>query len=207
MIERLIDLVLKDIWRIVSPLWECTVMWRVIGLVLLSAIVLAVMKREHIAQAILGSEEMKEHDRRIFETLDGILSEGDLDGFLNDVLMDHSYRSSRGSAVDKFLDVLTKESTQFRNKKLREDSTRLRKVLGELDNFIGTHFFPYPQRQQNQDIRCCLYPEFCLDRSGDGSPEKNAFYNEHSEELKKIGFLVDPAYKKWRRCVKEALNL
>ena len=151
-----------------------------------------------------------EHDRRAFQAGDELLPETYLRDFLRHVGVDHSYRTERLGRISQVVYLLQTESARFLLSDILPPLDELLARLEDVQDFLATHFFPYPMVQKERyeaGTRCCLYPDHNLDRGGGGTIEERMFYDRHAKELGIVLEAAREAYAEYRRTVKRTLAI
>jgi hypothetical protein len=149
-----------------------------------------------------------EHDREAFQVGDSILSEAFLREFLDQLADDHSFYIGLSSRLSRFVEHFRTESARYLLSDLIDPLTELLQRIEQLDRFIAAHCFVYPNLQNGDDprgLRCCLYPDHNVDRSGTGAPGEWEFYERHAKLLQGRIDAVRDAYAEYRRTIKRTL--
>lgn len=149
--------------------------------------------------------EVLEHDRRVFRSSNEILPEAALDNVLGRLCGDNSYLSSQFHAMLDYVQHLRSADNEYILGPLRDRAAAVASALDKLTDFTARHFFDWPRGQQAEDKLYCLYPEFNVDRGGDGDPEKMALYDRRQQELVDLADAVYVAWRDYRRAVKLTL--
>lgn len=145
------------------------------------------------------------HDVEIFRRADSILDEDKLDIGFSVLLSDHSYRDSFRDAITGFCDFLEKRGNQYLNANLMSPSLEVASSLRELVEFLVIHFFIYPETQDNENTRYCMYPDLNIDRAGKGHPVEMKTYDDYTGQLRNVVNGATAAYAAYRLAIKETL--
>jgi hypothetical protein len=154
---------------------------------------------------VLSHKKNKEHDERIFNASNQILSERHLIDFLDELETDDSYFLHECRPLTAFCEFFRETGNQYKTRVLKEHSGELLKALRELVTFLARNFFVFPKGQEDRNFRLCLYPNLNIDRDGEGTPEEMAKYNKFQNELDKKCENARERYQEYRDAIKEKL--
>jgi hypothetical protein len=173
----------------------------------------AILRKDHVAFETTKSDAQKQtdaarnHDEKMFRESDAIMSEHDLTHFLDRLQGDHSFVASRIHVVDAFARFSELTSNEYISSSLSTGISALLESLVNLQDFVGRHFFVFPDHQAGDDWKLCLYPDLNVDRRGSGKPEDMKRYDEFAGQLNKIANAVRDRYREYRRGVKRELHV
>lgn len=132
------------------------------------------------------------HDLKIFQESELVFNEDQLNNGLSNLIGGHSYRDNFIISLNEFYNYLGKLKNQYLNQNLANVTEELLSSLRELEDFLAYNFFDHPPNQQRENIRYCLYPDLCIDRGGNGSPEDMKLYDDY---VKKLNSVVNKAWE------------
>lgn len=206
-LDRIIDMIIRHVSPFCTGWWKSVLLWRSMALLQLLLIVIAYSQRDKIL-ALPQASARREHDTRLFEQCDEILTERRLLDMLDQLTGDHSHCNSQFLSILDFVRFFDESGNQFANHRIREAAVGLVASLNHLYTFMATHFFPWPDKQATDcDIRFCLYPHWNIDRGGSGWDEESDHYDEEAEKL--VSHVLDTRakYSTYRLAVKKALHI
>ena len=188
----------------VRPIWDSAAFWRYAALALVSAFVLLVKYRDrvlHWAQR----EVAREHDRRIFAKLDGILTERRLRWEFDNELFNHHTTMDFDELLSSFADATLRVENQFLSKRCDRAVRDLIESIQALQGFMRREFHATQTLPEgNAIIR--LRPELNCDLSNVGG-DGVVLYHELGEQLDRLVKEVDSSYHKFRKLVKKQLSV
>jgi len=169
----------------------------------------AIERREH--QINVGGataspiSKVLAHDVEIFKASDALLKERELEYFLELLGSDHSYRSEPRLRITGLALYFSETGNQYLLRELAESNSRFIEQLNSLGEFLAVHFFYYPNHQARENPQFCMYPDFNVDRGGDGTPEEGVIYNKRTRELNDLVESTADSYKEYRLLIKQHL--
>lgn len=152
--------------------------------------------------AVSALPQVLEHDRRVFQSANVLLSEEQLTQVLKQLYHDDSYERSAFQRLVTYMRHLQRAENQFILDALEARADSMLCALEALTDFIAHHFFSWPRRQAE---RYCLYPDLNVDRGGDGRPEDMLLYSQRQDELTVLIESVHQAWRDFRRAVHRGL--
>lgn len=148
----------------------------------------------------------RQHDLRVFEESDAIMSEKNLKAFLYSLEVSHSYRESKSLMLEKFLYFFRYETNKYVSKRIDELSKRLCKTLDELGNFLWVSgaFFDLETKHDDQKYR--LYPAYeIIVKRGVDEESYQKQRDEYVDMLYKLCESSRQAYNAYRVQIREIL--
>lgn len=148
------------------------------------------------------------HDIKVFQKADELLSETKLEAFIDCLGYDDSYNLNELKDIHKFIKYFDQASNQFILEELVSVTQELTASLNNLNNFLANQFFIYPREQENDNKRLCLQPRLNPDREGSYEDVTSQYqYQELHNELAQLRNMVSQAYKKYRLQIKRYLTV
>lgn len=151
-------------------------------------------------------KQTNEHDIRIFNQSNEVLSEQELSGIANLELGGNKIRDDDYSKLAKWCRFFDQTGNQYLDRKIFKENKKLVEALVQLTHFIGLNFFTIIGRNPNNDFQY-LKPDWNPDYGNDPSPEKLAKYREYSQELDVLTEQVLRRYSEYRLAVKQVLKI
>lgn len=134
-----------------------------------------------------------EHDKKIFEESDEIMSETQLKDLNENLFNGYCYRE-QVRTLDNFICYFKNTGKNYLNENLKNSSHKLIKALNDMNCFSGQHFF------SNSDVtRYNLYPELKY--------TKEEFWQEKLNKLRKLIDIVEKYYDEYRTTIKNELHI
>ncbi len=192
---------LSDLWRrelqpLVGWLWNCTWLWRALGLTLLSSLLFVAARWRWMADLLFRlakRPQRLEHDIRMFRLADGVMTEENLLGFVGRLRTDTCLLNEI-HGVDRFVDTISQVGNQYLDRSLKSRAATLASALSKLTNFIGDHF-SVPEGAQGQLLVLCAGLKLT----------QPLFVDEKGKECMFLAGLVQDAYTDYRKAVKKTL--
>lgn len=159
-------------------------------------------------KANAGSERRQleiEHDRALFNQADAIISQEDLESFIDRLDADHSFYMNDSARLDRLARFLSSTSNHFLTPSVAEATNAILMAWYELGQFLSTKFFIFPQKQVTAPYRLCMVPTLNMDREGSGAPQEVAKYDELAEHLELLTRKLRSHYREFRSIVKSEL--
>lgn len=105
--------------------------------------------------------------------------------YLDDLVDDHSYRSSLDSRFYESKTQFAEQATKLQDKKTDDLFHQYAKAAGDLHHFVRANFYLYPNNQEpSSDYRYCMAPHLNIDRDMLAyDPGKVAQYDELKQQL------------------------
>lgn len=147
----------------------------------------------------------QQHDRAIFQKTNELLSDQQIEQFIQSLQDDHSYYMNESGRIDNYARFLATTSNHFLRPTLADATRRFLLAWSELGHFISYKFFVFPNNQKEPPFRLCMTPGLNMDREGDGSPHQLAKYNKLTEELESLAEKTIGQYRTLRRAIKDEL--
>ena len=182
----------------VDWLWNCDLLWRVLGLILLTVLPILVIRWRSVASWFwrhMRLPEQVEHDARIFKLADAIMPEGGLLNFVEKLRTDTCLQSGC-EMVGCFCETLSLKGNQYANGLIRDKASVLVTSLVELYDFVSVHYFS-PERGPVGLL--VLYPE--------RRNQDPFFVDEKGKECVALAGAAMVAYEDYRLAVKSQLIL
>lgn len=161
-------------------------------------------KIEIAANAPKDNSEQREHDKKIFEYLNGVMGENLLNSIVDTLERDHAYFYSRYDAVEKFMYEIDKSENSFADQDLCLAIDVLKKPARKLNDFLINNF--QQLSHGTNDDWMCLHPYWNCDRGGQfGDIEQERKYDASSGEMYKLVREYRENYRAYRKLVKVKL--
>ena len=151
-------------------------------------------------------KQTNEHDIRIFNQSNEILSEQELSGIANFELGGNKIRDDDYSKLAKWYSFFEQTGNRYLDGKISKENKKLVDALSQLTDFIGLNFFTIIGQNPNNGFQY-LKPDWNPDYGNDPSPEKMAKYREYSKELYVLTEQVLKQYSEYRLAVKRVLKI
>lgn len=153
-------------------------------------------------------KQTKEHDVKIFNQSDEILTEQRLFDIVNyHLLSDHSMDRDEIDELMRWLRFFDKVGNQYLDKKLITQSKKLFHNLDQFTDFIGHNFFTIKGQNSNNNYRY-LRPDWNFDRAeGIVDSNKSNKYDECARQLGELANKTLEQYSRYRLDVKKFLKV
>src|SRR5438105_4713811 len=177
MLEPLVELWKTLLQPWLTPLWDSLAFWRILAIVLGTAVVAGCSCRKTLARWVLGRKDDLSHDRAVFRKFDEMVSESLVDDALNH---QYAYRWINDDALSNLSEVgrfLARTENLFLSGRVQRAAVALVTALETLLDFSGQHF--YDLRGPGPGTRYGLYPDF---KQSDQEQER-ARYERAAQEL------------------------
>lgn len=153
-------------------------------------------------------ERSVDHDIKVFQKADELLSETKLVALLDCLGDDESFTRKQGTNIDEFLRYFDQSSNQFICEELVGVTQELTTSVTKLKKFMQEKFHIYPRNQENDNKWLCLQPNLNPDREGSYEDDNSQYkYRELQNELADLCDMVSKAYKKYRLQIKRYLTV
>jgi hypothetical protein len=151
-------------------------------------------------------ERIVNHDIKVFQKADELLSETKLVDLLDCLGDDESFTRKQRTNIDEFLRYFDQSSNQFICEELVGVTQELTTSVTKLRKFMQENFHIYPRNQENDNKWLCLQPNLNPDREGSYEDDNSQYkYRELQNELAYLCDRVSNAYKKYRLQIKRYL--
>ena len=150
-------------------------------------------------------EQERNHDLEIFREARLILSDQQIEDFVETLQSDHAYYMDKCSQIDKFARYLASTSNQFLTPSISKATERFLMAWSEAGSFLSYKFFVFPNSQTEPPFRLCMTPGLNMDREGNGSPEQVKKYDGLTSELEQLTDKLIVEYRALRSEIKSAL--
>jgi hypothetical protein len=205
MFDPIFNLIIKNFSSFFNELWNSIVFWRGTILVIFLALLIG-WKFRHKIFNLLQTPKKIEHDKEIFSASDDILKERQLREFLDYLGADHGYFTVSRDQLIRWNYYFDDIGHHYINSDLNKCNQKLKQDLNNLLDFTSTHFFVYPDHNQDKDnLHLCMYPELNIDRKGFGDPEGTAKYRQCANQLLELIKITEISYADYRNAIKEKL--
>ena len=134
-----------------------------------------------------------------------ILSDEQIEDYVETLQCDHAYYMDKSSRIDKFARYLASTSNQFLTPSIHEATGRFLVAWREAGSFLSYKFFVFPNRQTEPPFRLCMTPALNMDREGNGSPEQVDKYDGLTSDLEQLTEKLIAEYRALRTEIKNAL--
>jgi len=205
-LDFILDLLSKEIGPYLNSLWGNLVFLRITNLILIILIVLALIYRKKLL-VFLQRDKNTEHDLKIFQTANIMLTERNLLDFLDQLGADHSYYRNPRIHISRYCNFFEEIGNGYLDQTIEKKNKELLSELNDLLNFIGITFFSCPGIQDTNDPRYCMYPDLNIDRGGRDDSEASKIYRSSELELNNHIEKVKDAYNGFRRTIKNKLKI
>lgn len=208
MVSIITELWTKQLQPFISVVWGNVTFLRFVALIALTLLFALGAFLYKNRRKFFGNSEKalgREHDIKLFNKLSGLLSEDEINIFLNTCDLEHATWGDDLNQVKGFLIEFEKEENSFINVKINNKAAKLKSQLDNLISFVGQHFFSVDNREPLRGFYYKMYPEmrkYKLDM--DVELQKNQ-YKEYTEQLNAHLDSTQEAYKNYRKSVKENL--
>jgi hypothetical protein len=150
------------------------------------------------------SERARVHDANIYQKSQEVLTERELFKFLSDLSYGHYYFLNDTTKIGCFDDYFSASENQYIDRTLAQAIQRILGEYNKLLEFLIPAFHVYPRNQQ-EDLRLCMHPEWNMDQEGHGTPEEIRRYKEANDQLNPLIKALEAAYRDYRSLVKSKL--
>lgn len=150
-------------------------------------------------------EQERNHDLEIFREARLILSDQQIEDFVDTLHCDHSYYMDKCAKIDKFARFLASTSNRFLTPSVATATERFLAAWSEAGSFLSYKFFVFPNNQTEPPFRLCMTPGLNMDREGDGSTEQVEKYDGLTSELERVSDTLIVEYRTLRSEIKSAL--
>ena len=144
-----------------------------------------------------------EHDTAIFEKLEALLSEDDLESIIANVETDDSIYWDDCLKVGMFVRKARSSNGAFLADSIKVKTKDLADVLEDFKRFVHDKFDKYPYEQGIANFRMCLAPKLNCERAGDW--ENGGKYDSLVQIMMEHTQRCLSDYKEWRLSIKETL--
>ena len=186
---------LKHIAPVARSLWESTVFWRSLTLLIFTVLFLAYVFREQLRSLLLRAAR-REHDKEIFDRSNEIMDEDFLTEYLylleTDIPWDRAYTQK----MRDFYYFFALESNKYLSPRLRNACNKLCDALKDLDDFLVLNTFPVYNRPEAQQVPV---------EWKSGTEEERKRWNQTQSEITERTKKVGDTYKYYRSAVKSIL--
>ncbi|MFH1652292.1 MAG: hypothetical protein ABID87_09375, partial [Chloroflexota bacterium] len=158
-------------------------------------------------QGEIASEEMKQHDRRVFQESDEILNENNLDILLDRLLIGNRFYFDEARMLGMYLLYFEKESNKYVIPVLNEHSKKCYKIIDSLSRFIEYHS-DIVRSGESRGTKYKLYPGGDAERFYDELTNDKTRPKAERRMANKVERLTNEcreAYKKYRSIIRETL--
>lgn len=152
------------------------------------------------------NQQVKEHDVKLFRTLDGLLGEKQYREIIDWIGTDHSYESEQIELIDRFHHETVQTSYCFLDEEIERARVEMLNTMQVLRRFVSYNFFVFPENQ-NPIRRFCMYPDLNWDRGGDPTPEQEKIYDRKEKELLEVLDGAMDSFISYRMAVKKRLHV
>lgn len=205
MLQFIIDLWLRHLQPLIDKAWSSSFCLRTICLLLLTIIVVIIVFRKRLTELLYPSNR-KEHDRKLFESFNSVITEEHIKDLLDRLYSDHSYMFQEIQSLWRAQEFLEKTGNRFLSSKLENQAKQLLHAIRSLHEFITLHFFECNSPQQN-DIRLCMHPDWNIDRGGTGNRQEVIQYEKMTNNLNSVIKTLFQQYNTFRDQVKKELYI
>lgn len=163
-------------------------------------------KLEIAANVPENNSEQRDHDKKVFEYLNGVMDEKGLNGIFDTLERDHAYFYSRYDAVEKFMYEIDKSENSYADQELCQAIETLKESAIRFNSFLINNF--QQLAHGTNDDWMCLHPYWNCDRGGKfGDIEQDKKYDVSSDEMYKLVNEYRENYRAYRRLVKVKLAI
>src|SRR5574341_927216 len=152
-------------------------------------------------------KQTNEHDVKIFNQSNEILTEQKLSDILNfHLLSNHSIDDDDFHMLTRWCRFFEQTGDQYLDRRINKENQELVDDLFRLTDFIGHNFFTIRGQNPNNKNQY-LKPDWNPERGDDPSPEKVAKYDEYAKELETLSKEVIKQYPEYRLAIKRILKI
>lgn len=180
-----------------------------VGLVALGLIHNIILQREKTkieisANLPVDNSARLEHDVQIFNRLNELMDEDNLEGTLNCLEVNHAYFYSKYSSIENFIYAIDKSDNAFADDSLNDAMGELRTSLQKLNSFLINNC--QQMRHGTNDDYLCLHPYWNCDRDGTfGNREDDIKYDKAMKEMFEVIDGTRAGYVSYRKSIKSKL--
>jgi hypothetical protein len=163
-------------------------------------------KLEIAAKVPEDNSDQREHDKKVFEYLNGVMDENSLNNIFDTLERDHAYFYSRYDSVEKFMYEIDKSDNSYADQQLCQSIEKLKDSAIRFNSFLINNF--QQLSHGTNDDWMCLHPYWNCDRGGKfGDIEQDKKYDASSDEMYKLVKEHRENYRNYRRLVKVKLAI
>lgn len=152
-------------------------------------------------------QKRKEHDKEIFIQSESVLTQEQLESFLNQIIDDHSLHMNKFGRVREYAIYLSKVKNEFLDPKLNESAKELATRISALLDWTLPRFHIFPEKQTDTNFRLCMHPRWNCDRGGDWDEENSRKYDRDAKELNALENQIGESYERFRKLIKTTLYI
>ncbi|MCG8411035.1 MAG: hypothetical protein MI739_07105 [Bacteroidales bacterium] len=145
-----------------------------------------------------------ESDRRIFNRLNEILSEQDINSFLDALIANELISHDTNDSISNFIDKCNLTENKFSKSKLEGAKNKVIEKLEYLMDFVLAEFFSHPNLTVT-DMNV-MRPELNIDRGGSPTEENNKKHIKLKADLRERAFSFEKAYQVYRNQARKYLQ-
>lgn len=169
------------------------------------------LQREKTKIELNNSNELNqratEHDIKLFEKLDSLMSEEILFNFLESTETSHAYYYSETRPLTNFKYEIEKVKSKFVLEPVAIQFEKLIPIANEFDSFLVRNFDGYGPGRRD-DHYMCLHPQWNCDRGGRYEDHEAAEkYEQATTEMFSVFNKYRVAYTDFREAIKEQLYI
>lgn len=163
-------------------------------------------KLEIAANVPVDNSDQRAHDKKVFEYLNGVMDENDLNSIFDTLERDYAYLYSRYDVVERFMYEIDKSDNSYADHELCQAIETLKESAVSLNSFLINNF--QQLAHGTNDDWMCLHPYWNCDRGGKfGDIEQDKKYDAASDEMYKLVKEHRENYRTYRRLVKVKLAI
>lgn len=201
--EYIFDLLAKLFQPWLDSFWASLSVWRTLSLLLITVLVVSLLRKEHI-RGFLLKKEYVEHDKIIFVAGNTIAGERLITNICERLDNGHEYMNEEVHQLQLLGDHLSQIDNRFQHLALRKHAKRLVEAIWNLNSYLGYHFWHYPN---DQNVRQKLHPNWNIDYEPEATMENRTQYGIEAEKLAELVQKLRRAFRNYRECVKDKLNV
>ncbi|GAB3483067.1 hypothetical protein [Marinomonas epiphytica] len=152
------------------------------------------------------NSEQREHDKKVFNYLNGVMDENILNTIFDTLERDHAYFYSRYDAVEKFMHEINNSENSYADQDLCLAVDVLKESAIKFNAFLINNF--HQLSHGTNDEWMCLHPYWNCDRGGQfGDREQERKYEAFSDEMYKLVKEHRENFRAYRKLVKVKLAI
>ena len=138
----------------------------------------------------------------VFKKLDALVSEPQINNFIENTLSNHSYMRSSFRPIDEYRFIASEIQNQFINKEIESAKVEFFNSLKPFLRLLSYEFWSHGPARDDHDAYMCLRPEWNIDRGGHYSPDTDKKYDEIVHTMLEQAETVENKYITFRKLVK-----
>lgn len=145
------------------------------------------------------------HDTKLFQTSQEILTEKKFTDFFELLLSDHSCRTEDSSKLYKYAEYHLSPENCYQDEELQLAAVKMASAGNELLHWMSQNFYVFPEIQSSENTKLCMHPHWNIKRTPNATTESTKKYNESVDKLSKLSNNVISCYKSYKNLMKHKL--